>query len=272
MSRELTAMIEDRLQGEELLGSLEPAKPAGASSEDSGPGSPGLEAESGVGPEALKAPPAGILQVSPGELKLALEAVLFSVAEPLAVRSLAEIFGASLHDIREAAEELAYEYATGGRAFRLEDIAGGLQILTLPAYDPWIRRLREKQRDSRLSGAALETLAVIAYKQPIIKADLEAIRGVQCSPILKTLLDRGLIKVVGRDESLGRPLLYGTTSRFLESFGLPSLRDLPQPEAPALAPSGAPRAEAARPASAAPAGEGQGTAGPETGELGPGNN
>lgn len=173
----------------------------------------------------------GVLRMSPEELKPALEAVLFAVAEPMPVRALAELFEVSVHDVRQAAEELRYDYVDSGRAFRLEDIAGGLQMLTLPAYDPWLRRLRQKQRESRLSAASFETLAVIAYKQPITKADLEAIRGVQCTPTLKTLLDRGLIKVVGRDESLGRPLLYGTTRRFLESFGLQSIRDLPQPDA-----------------------------------------
>jgi len=165
-----------------------------------------------------------------GELKLALEAVLFALAEPINIRSLSEILGASVHDVREAVEELRFEYMDTGRAFRLEDIAGGVQILTLKTYDPWIRKLRTKQREGRLSPAALETLAVIAYKQPINKADLEAIRGVNCTPILKTLLDRGLVHVVGRGEGLGRPLLYGTTRRFLESFGIATIRDLPQPE------------------------------------------
>ena len=172
----------------------------------------------------------GILRMGPEELKPALEAVLFALGEPVAVRVLAELFGVSVHDVRQAAEALRCEYNDGGRAFRLEDIAGGLQILTLPAYDPWLRRMRRKQRDARLSAAAFETLAVIAYKQPITKADLESIRGVQCAPILKTLLDRSLIKVVGRDDGLGRPLLYGTTRRFLESFGLQSVRELPQPD------------------------------------------
>jgi segregation and condensation protein B len=138
--------------------------------------------------------------------------------------------GASLHDVRAAIEELRLEYVDTGRAFRLEDIAGGVQILTLRAYDPWIRKLRKKQRESRLSPAALEALAVIAYTQPIGKADLDAIRGVNCAPTLKTLLERGLVQVVGRAEGLGRPLLYGTTKRFLESFGISSVRELPQPD------------------------------------------
>ena len=102
--------------------------------------------------------------------------------------------------------------------------------MTQKRFDPWIRRLRQKEKEGRLSPAALETLAVVAYKQPINKAELESIRGVGCTPILKTLLDRGLVQIVGRGEGLGKPLLYGTTRRFLESFGLGSLRDLPQPE------------------------------------------
>jgi segregation and condensation protein B len=105
-----------------------------------------------------------------------------------------------------------------------------VQILTLSKYEPWIRKHLSATREGRLSPAAFETLAVIAYKQPITKASLEAIRGVQCAPILKTLMDRNLIKVVGREESLGKPLLYGTTKRFLETFGLPSITGLPQPE------------------------------------------
>jgi segregation and condensation protein B len=172
-----------------------------------------------------------ILRLPPGELKRALEAMLFAAPEPVPVRALAEVLGATVHDVREAAEELRDDYVETGRAFRLEDVAGGLVLLTVPAYDPWVRRLHQRTKDARLSGAALETLAVIAYKQPITKPDLENIRGVQCAPILKTLLDRGLVQVVGRDESLGRPLLYGTSRRFLESFGLPSLRELPQPDA-----------------------------------------
>jgi segregation and condensation protein B len=217
-------MMEEHVKGEELAPAAEPA----LVEVEPGDGAAEPEAEAGSG--AQGAPLPAVLQIPPAELKPALEAVLFSFSEPIAVRSLAELFGVSVHDVRQAAEELRLEYVESGRAFRLEDIAGGIQILTLPAHDPWIRRLRQKQRDGRLSAAAFETLAVIAYKQPITKADLEAIRGVQCSPILKTLLDRGLVKVVGRDESLGKPLLYGTTRRFLESFGLPHLRDLPQPE------------------------------------------
>lgn len=189
------------------------------------PGEPAADGEA-----SGEEPQADLVPIQPGELRAAVEAVLFSVSEPVTIRSLSDLFAAPVHDVREAVEDLRLVYVETGRAFRIEDIAGGVQILTLSAYDPWVRRLREKERAGRLSAAALETLAVIAYKQPINKADLEAVRGVNCGPTLKTLLDRGLIQVVGRAEALGRPLLYGTTKRFLESFGLGSIRELPQPE------------------------------------------
>jgi segregation and condensation protein B len=172
-----------------------------------------------------------LIPLSGSELRRAIEAVLFSLSEPITIRALSELVGVTVHDVREAIEDLRLDYFDTGRAFRLEDVAGGVQLLTLRAYEPWIRKLRRRQRESRLSPAALETLAVIAYKQPIQKADLEGIRGVNCSPILKTLIDKGLVKVVGRGEGLGRPLLYGTTRRFLESFGIGSVKELPQPEA-----------------------------------------
>jgi segregation and condensation protein B len=197
--------------------------------EERGAGEATAEAAEPAAPEGLEAP-AGIAALSAEELRHAVEAVLFSAHDPVGIRQLAELFGVAVHDVREAVEALRAEYVEGGRAFRIEDIAGGVQILTLPAYDFWIRRFHQKEREGKLSAAALETLAVIAYKQPITKADLESIRGVQCGPTLKTLLDRGMIQVVGKDEGLGRPLLYGTTRRFLESFGLASLRDLPRPE------------------------------------------
>ena len=201
---------------------------------DTGTG-PGAEAEPGAYPDTetdadAEAEAASEIRLEPGELRGALEAVLFSVAQPITIRTLSEVFGVSVHEVREAVEELRLEYIDTNRSFRIEDIAGGVQLLTLSRYDPWIRSMRRKEREGKLSAAALETLAVIAYKQPINKADLESIRGVNCSPTLKTLLDRGLIQVAGREEGLGKPLLYGTTRRFLESFGISSIRELPQPE------------------------------------------
>lgn len=115
-------------------------------------------------------------------------------------------------------------------AFRIEEIAGGYQMMTLPAYNPWLRKLLRVRTDNKLTQAALETLAIVAYKQPLIRADIEAIRGVASGEVLRNLMYKGLVKIVGRAEVLGRPMLYGTTRRFLDVFGLKSLKDLPNVE------------------------------------------
>jgi len=208
------------------LGEIEPS-PEPASGARTGPGA-GERVPVEVGAAAAAAEP--LIRLGPEELRRGIEAVIFASGEPIPVRALAELFECTIHDAREAIEELRLEYISSRRSFRIEDIAGGVQILTDKTYEPWIRKFLSRQRDGRLSPAAFETLAVIAYKQPINKADLEAIRGVQCGPILKALMDKNLVKVVGREETLGRPLLYGTTRRFLESFGIASLTALPQPE------------------------------------------
>ena len=130
--------------------------------------------------------------------------------------------------VREAIEQLNAAYAATGRSFRIEELAAGWQVLTMPAFGPLIARLRGDRAQQKLSQAALETLAIVAYRQPILRADLESIRGVACGEILKTLLDRRLVKIVGRAEEVGRPMLYGTTQEFLRIFGLASLADLPQ--------------------------------------------
>ena len=113
--------------------------------------------------------------------------------------------------------------------FYLHEVAGGYQVRTRPEYTPWIKRLIQP-RPFRLSKAALETLATVAYKQPIIRSDVEQVRGVDCGGVLKVLLERGLIRVLGRKEIPGRPLIYGTTKRFLEVFDLKTLKDLPTPK------------------------------------------
>ena len=209
----------------------EPREPGDPRPSAEEPGGEGAEAPVDTEAESeTEAEAASEIRLEPGELRGALEAVLFSVAQPITIRTLSEVFGVTVHEVREGVEELRLEYIDTNRSFRIEDIAGGVQLLTLSRYDPWVRRMRRKEREGKLSAAALETLAVIAYKQPINKADLESIRGVNCAPTLKTLLDRGLIQVAGREEGLGKPLLYGTTRRFLESFGISSIRELPQPE------------------------------------------
>jgi segregation and condensation protein B len=134
----------------------------------------------------------------------------------------------AVKQVREAIEQLNAAYASTGRSFRIEELAAGWQVLTLPAFGPLIARLRGDRAQQKLSQAALETLAIVAYRQPILRADLESIRGVACGEILKTLLDRRLVKIVGRAEEVGRPMLYGTTQEFLRIFGLASLSDLPQ--------------------------------------------
>jgi len=157
-----------------------------------------------------------------------LEALLFSADEPLALDRLREAAG--LEDGREARallEGLRVEYDAGGRAFSLEEIAGGWQILTRPAYAPHLARLRRRPDRARLTQAALETLAVVAYRQPVLRTDIEKVRGVACGEMVRTLLERDLVRVVGRAEEPGAPLLYGTTPRFLAEFGLRTLKDLP---------------------------------------------
>ena len=159
------------------------------------------------------------------------EAVLFASDTPLPPAKIASILGVgTAREVRKHIEALNARYAEQRSAFRIEEIAGGYQMLTLPAFNTWVRRLKQNRQDSKLSPAAVETLAVVAYKQPVVRADIEAIRGVSAGEMLNRLRELGLIKIVGRAEDVGRPILYGTTKRFLEVFGLASLEDLPQVE------------------------------------------
>ena len=157
-----------------------------------------------------------------------LEALLFASDDPLPQDRLAECAG--LEDGKEARallEDLRGEYETAGRAFSLEEVAGGWQMLTRAIYAPHLARLKRRPDRAKLTGAALETLAVIAYRQPVLRTDVEKIRGVACGDMLRTLMERDLVRVAGRAEEPGSPLLYGTTTRFLAEFGLRRLKDLP---------------------------------------------
>jgi segregation and condensation protein B len=159
------------------------------------------------------------------------EAVLFGSGEPLSTRRIAE--GARLTDSAEARtliQQLKALYDADGSAFTVQNIAGGWQLCTQPQFAPWIEKLHPNRQQTRLSQPALETLAVVAYRQPILRADVESIRGVACGEMLRQLIDRGLVRIVGHHDSLGRPLLYGTTRRFLEMLGLADLVDLPMSE------------------------------------------
>jgi segregation and condensation protein B len=156
------------------------------------------------------------------------EAALMAADEPLTSRKLATAAG--LRDANEArrlVQRLQGLYDRDGTAFQVEELAGGFQLLTRPEYHPWLARLRRTAAEMRLSPAARETLAIIAYRQPITRADIEAVRGVQSGEVLRQLMEKGLVRIAGRDDSLGRPHLYGTTRKFLQVFGLKSLRDLP---------------------------------------------
>lgn len=158
------------------------------------------------------------------------EAVLFASDEPLREARLADIVGTSASQIRQHIQNLNDKYQANNNAFRIEQIAGGYQMMTLSPYNHWLRKLLRERDSGKLSPAALETLAIIAYKQPIIRADVETIRGVAVGEIIRTLTYKGLVKIIGRAEVVGRPLLYGTTKKFLEIFGLNSLKDLPKIE------------------------------------------
>ena len=159
------------------------------------------------------------------------EAILFASDAPLGAPEIARADPELDEDaVEHAVVELRRTYDEDGRAFQVMEIAGGYQILTRPEFAPYLERFDTVPRPSRLSGPALEALAIIAYRQPIGRLDIEYIRGVNSSGVVRTLQDRGLIDVVGRAEGLGRPLLYGTTLRFLEHFGFDSLEQLPRPE------------------------------------------
>lgn len=159
------------------------------------------------------------------------EAVLLIADEPLPARKIAQ--AADLPDAtaaRKALHRLRDLLEAEASAFEVAEVAGGFQLLTRPAFARWLAGFRKNVAESRLSGAARETLAIVAYRQPIGRADIEAIRGVHCGETLRLLMEKGYVKIAGRDDTLGRPVLYGTTKKFLQTFGLRSLRDLPKRE------------------------------------------
>jgi segregation and condensation protein B len=158
-----------------------------------------------------------------------LEAVLLLSRQPQNSRRLAQLAG--LEDgtqARTLLQRLNQFYDRVGRSFHIKRVAGGYQLRTRPQYSRWIRQLIPQAELPRLTTPALETLTVVAYRQPIIKADIEAIRGVNCGEMLRQLLEKNLIRIVGRSEQLGHPFFYGTTRKFLVDFGLPNLESLPQ--------------------------------------------
>ena len=160
----------------------------------------------------------------------ALEALLFSSDQPLTLSLLCESLDAPPDEVSAALRRLGDGYAARGAGVELREIAGGWMLVTPAAQSEWVARMLRGKRKARLSRAALETLAIIAYKQPVTKSEVEAIRGVASSAVLGTLLERNLVTIRGRSKVVGRPLLYGTTQEFLEYFGLRELSELPRPE------------------------------------------
>lgn len=160
-----------------------------------------------------------------------LEAALWAADEPLTPRRLAQSAGlADVAEARRLLHKLQTLYDRDGTAFQVQELAGGFQLLTRPEFHPWLVRLRRSANEMRLTPALRETLAIIAYRQPIVRADIETVRGVHCGEILRQLMEKGLVRIAGRDPSLGRPVLYGTTKKFLQVFGLNTLKDLPSVE------------------------------------------
>jgi segregation and condensation protein B len=165
------------------------------------------------------------------------EAVLLSISRPLSEAKLVDMLGlgsVSAKDkmpatmVKQAIDHLNTEYAQSGRSFRIERLAGGWQLLTLSKFGPLLTRVHGAKLQGRLTPAALDTLAIIAYRQPTLRSELEAVRGVACGDILRGLMERRLVRITGRAEELGRPMLYGTTSEFLRVFGISRIEDLPQ--------------------------------------------
>jgi segregation and condensation protein B len=178
------------------------------------------------------------------ELKNIVEALLFTAERPLTPKDIRGILSKAVDEenpamtqafrgIRDAAigvvlEELKVEYDTGGRGFHLQELASGWRLVSRPEFAPWLHQLFDETRPHRLSQPALETLSIIALRQPISRADVAAIRGVEVDGVMKSLLERDLITITGRSEAPGKPMLYGTTPKFLEHFGLLSLDDMPK--------------------------------------------
>lgn len=185
------------------------------------------------------------------EIKHAVEALLFASEKPLTAEQIKEAFSASAtkpadpssggeggsasggeelvtaQEIRQILEALKKEYIDKGRGFKLFEIAGGFQLVSDPRFSSYLKRFYQSREKKRLSQASLETLSVVAYRQPATRADIESIRGVNVDGAIKTLLEKGLVRIVGRKEVPGRPMLYGTTKEFLEHFGLNSVKELP---------------------------------------------
>ena len=166
--------------------------------------------------------------VAARELKAIVESLLFVSPEPLSTQRLLAVIGdVTKAEVTHALQSLGEELEQEGRGLRLAEVAGGFRLVTKQEYAGWIKRLDKSKSTAKLSRSALESLAIIAYKQPIVRSEIEEIRGVETSGVVRTLLERKLVRIVGRKEVPGRPIMYGTTKYFLEHFGLNDLSQLP---------------------------------------------
>jgi segregation and condensation protein B len=166
--------------------------------------------------------------LEPTDIKKAIECIIFISDQPVSVDKLQQVFTElERGEIKKCVKELAQEWEGLGRGIVLEEVAGGYQFRTDPAYSEYVTNFNKRVKKFRLSRAALEVIAIIAYKQPVTKVEVESIRGVDSSGVINALLERRILEIKGRKEVLGKPFLYGTTPEFLEVFGLKSLSDLP---------------------------------------------
>lgn len=169
--------------------------------------------------------------MSPTQIKSILEAILFAANEPISIKQFTQVLGdVSTHDIREQLIALEDDYQAANRSFQLIEIANGFQVCSRPEYRDWIEKFYTRQVRVRLSPPALETLAIVAYKQPVTRTEVEEIRGVNSDSVVNSLIQKGLIRIAGRKPGQGRSLLFATTDRFLEQFGLKNLSELPSIE------------------------------------------
>jgi segregation and condensation protein B len=177
---------------------------------------------------AAEAPAIDAEAIDTRELQAILETLLFVSHEPVTVDRLVSVLGGvPKAEVRHALELLKSNYEKSERGLQINEVAGGFQMTTRPEYAPWIKMLGKTKTSAKLSRSGLESLAIVAYKQPIVRAEIEAIRGVETSGVLRTLLERKLVRIVGRKDVPGRPIMYGTTKFFLQHFGLRDLAELP---------------------------------------------
>ena len=170
--------------------------------------------------------------MEPREAQRIIEALLFVSGHPLPLKRIVDVLQVEAAEVRRVVQALTSEYEQAGHAFRIQEVAGGYRLATDEPLAPWIQRALQQPKPDAVSAAALETLAIITYRQPMTKADIEAIRGVDVTASLETLIERRFVRIAGRKETPGRPFLYGTTAEFLRHFGLRSLDALPSLKVP----------------------------------------